>query len=251
MKKAVLFLLFVSFSVFLTHNQLFAQSAPCWTTPPHPSVDNNYDGRNTKYLTLGNQGVVNWISTSGTSIWTICGGNYNYGLPSPAPYPTPNPTPNNHATNIYYQISSGDIVTVPEIKLNTNTTLLVCGHLIVKGETSVEVDGDLGTNNHAKIIVCPGGTLTLDKLNANRHIEIVVDGTLVVNVIAGASETQNCIYGTGTIVNNDGTSPQSNISGFSYGTTLSDCQNDPNNFGGILPIDLLSFVSVIKPDRIF
>jgi hypothetical protein len=252
MKKNILswrFFLLVVFSLIFLQNQLTAQCWPDINTPPHSALLNDYDGRNVAYVTKGGQGKVYWVSDDEVSIWELCKASGNvYGTD---PIPTPDPMDPNNPTKIYYQISSGDTVTVQKIKLNTNTTLLVCGHLIVKGETSVEGDGDLGINNHAKIIVCPGGTLTLDELNANQHIEIVVDGTLVVNVIAGKSEKHNCIYGTGTIVNNDGTSPQSNISGFSYGTTLKDCQNDPNNFGGILPIDLLSFVSVIKPDRIF
>jgi hypothetical protein len=93
--------------------------------------------------------------------------------------------------------------------------------------------------------------MELNKLSANQHVNIIVDGTLVVNEIDGPNNpNNNCIYGTGTIVNHVGTSPQPNISGFLYGETGTDCTTNSGDFGGTLPIELLSFVPEIKTDRI-
>jgi hypothetical protein len=251
-----LFLFLVVLSIGFLPNQLAAQ---CWENiyePPHPALLNDYDGRDVAYVTNGNQGIVNWINTSGLSIWELCKGKVpNYNI---LPLNTPNPLANS-ANKLYLQISEGDIVSVDSIKFSNNVTLVVCGVLDV-GNIELEFGG-IGGLNRAKIIVCEGGILRVNVLSAQNNVALFVDGLLEVNTIDGQT-TGLCIFspnGTGVIQTPQGTSPTIEpINNWHYGPITEtgggqfNCGNSTNPEDGdiTLPIELLSFTPSIKPDRV-
>jgi len=207
----------------------------------------NFDGRNTAFITRGNQGTVNWVSTTGPSIWEMCriSGQPNFNI---APYNTPNP--NFNANNVYIEIRAGDNVFVPFLSLQNNFTLVVCGNLTL-GSLQV-AGGDLTGLNRVRIVVCPGGSFRLDQLSARNNVTLQIDGVLTVNRIDGQSSNL-CIFspaGTGVIVNQSGGIPIVSDN-WKYGTPPASCTSaNPGDGGIVLPIELLAFTARVNPSGV-
>ena len=177
--------------------------------------------------------------------WVVCQVGNNGDGPGNPPDPTAD------KNDVFIQINANDSVTVERILLKNNATLVVCGYL--KVEEDFIVGDPNNTFNNGKVVVCPGGVLVMDVFNVKNNTTVVVDGTFIVNEINGQQENNNCIYGTGTIVNHNGGAPYigEDITNFQFGTGQLDCTlGAPPEGGVILPVNLLTFTSEVKPDRI-
>jgi hypothetical protein len=233
--------------------------------PNAPLVD-YYDDRNTAYISNGVSGsegdLVHWLDAS----WTRClQDGVNIGYPNNNSS-TPKPVANNKS-HLYIQISWGDYIYVEKVSYQNNITIVVCGYLEI-GEFSVEEDDeDQGAFlNNVNIVICEGGFLKAKVLELKNTVTIYNFGTLQAGLITGqGSASTQCIQGTGnfqdldgnTIIYNDPEDGQWYVND-DYITLV---DPDPNNplgwtFGedcesrGVLPIELLSFTSEVKPDRI-
>jgi hypothetical protein len=118
--------------------------------------------------------------------------------------------------------------------------------------------GDYNFVNSLTLIVCEGGTLIMDTLKVKNVSNLDINGTFYVNWIEGFATNTNCIFsslGTGVIMSHSG---ESNvyIDGFQYGVVDENgnlncsAQYSIQDTGIILPIDLISFGSDARPDRI-
>lgn len=207
----------------------------------------NFDGHSTAYISKGNQGAVNWVSTTGTSIWNRCiaSGQPDFNI---APLNTPDP--NFNANNVYIEIRAGDSVYVPFLRLQNRFTLVVCGHLTLG--TLELAGGDLEGLNRVRIVVCPGGSFRLDQLSSQNNVTLQIDGVLTVNRIEGQSSGL-CIFspaGTGVIQNHSGGIPFIGDR-WRYGTPPTGCTSTTPSDGGIvLPIELLAFTARVNPSGV-
>ena|GEM_PF-2215033 len=209
----------------------------------------NFDGRKHAFISKGNQGTVNWVNTGGTSIWSRClggtGGNITIN-----PYPTPNP--DNNTNQIYIEIRAGDNVYVPNLRLQNNLTMVICGNLTL-GRLEL-ADGDMTSLNNVNIIVCPGGSFTLDVLSAQNNVTLNIDGILTVNRIEGQASNL-CIMSpdpnvTGVIRTSTGGIPYISDR-WRYGTSASACTStNPADGGIVLPVELLSFNTFVNRDGV-
>jgi hypothetical protein len=234
----------------------------------NPPLSGLYDGRNTAYVTNGVSGsennLVEWLSAS----WTRC---LQSGVDIDIP---PDPT-SNSKSDLYIQISAGDYITVERISYKNNFTLVVCGYLEIGDFNIVEDDEDEGAFlNNVNIFICPGGVLKAKLLDLKNTILIVNHGIMQVDSInAQTSASSQCIMGTGEFLDTDGNTiiyhdPVTDtwIADVNYISFIPPLPEDttqlPSPIGwtfgdgcddyaiGILPIELLSFNSEIKPDRI-
>lgn len=213
----------------------------------------NFDGRDHAFIAGPNQGIVNWVQPIGSpSIWNLCRGGGNNPPNAITINPLPTPNPNNNTNRIYIEIQAGTHVFVNSISLQNNVTLVICGSLTLG--TLTLADGDLGELNNVRIVVCPGGSFTLDVLQAKNNVTLSIDGLLTVNSIEGQASNL-CITSSnpsaqGFIMNQAGYPPFISDN-WRYGTSPSSCTSTSPSAGGvILPIELLSFVAQARPDRI-
>lgn len=136
--------------------------------------------------------------------------------------------------------------------MQNNVTLVICGSLTLG--TLILADGDYQQLNNVNIVVCPGGSFTLDVLNARNNVVLNIDGLLTVNRIEGKSANL-CITSSdpnaqGYIMNQQGYPPFISDN-WRYGSSPSSCTSTSPSAGGIiLPIELLSFGAQARPDRI-
>ena len=213
---------------------------------PH-ITDPLFDDRNHAFITKGNQGTVNWVSTTGTSIWNLCkGGSVNIGDKEITTTPNPTPNPNNNTNQIYIEIKAGDHVFVPSLSFQNNFTLVVCGSLTLG---SLALGGDLDNMNRVNITVCPGGSFTLRELNAKNTVTLTINGVLTVDSITGQAANL-CIIGTGIIQTPSGGIPR--ISNrWRFGTSEASCNFDAPPPGGVvLPVELLSFNTFVNREGV-
>lgn len=223
---------------------LFPYSAMSQCSAPRIA---NFDGRNHAFITKGNQGTVNWVNTSGPSIWDLCkgGGGGNVTI-----NPDPTPNPDNNTNQIYIEIRAGDNVYVPTLRLQNNLTLVICGSLTL-GRLEL-ADGDMTSLNNVNIIICPGGSFTLDVLHAQNNVNLNINGVLTVNRITGQSSGL-CIMstdGTGIIQTPSGGIPFIS-NNWRYGTSPTACTSTNPSDGGIaLPVELLSFNTFVNREGV-
>lgn len=207
----------------------------------------NFDGRNHAFITHAGLGNVNWVNTGGSSIWNLCRGGGGGDI-TITPHPTPNP--NNNTNQIYIEIREGTHVTVPNLRLQNNLTLVICGSLTL-GRLEL-ADGDVSSLNNVNIVICPGGSFTLDELNASNNVNININGVLTVNRITGQSSGL-CIMstdGTGVIQTPSGGRPFISDR-WRYGTSPTACTStNPADGGVVLPVELLSFNTFVNREGV-
>lgn len=94
--------------------------------------------------------------------------------------------------------------------------------------------------NRIRIWICPGGKLTIETIQSKNNALLHIDGALTVENF-DFNTNNYCITGTGSISTSDGQAPPI-ISG--------KLANKCPGFNGILPIELLAFNAVGRPDHV-
>lgn len=226
-------------------NSAQGQTANC----PTPYDVPEFQSRSHAFITHGNQGLVPWINTGDSSIWVRC--KTQGQSVTIEPWNTPNPSSNTN--NIYLEIKAGDTVHIRDLRLNNRFTLVICGSLTLGTltiDSTLTGDGDLTGLNNVRIIVCPGGSFTLDELNAQNNVILNINGVLKVNRITGQSSGL-CIMGTGIIQTPSGGIPDI-TERWLFGTTPdAPCRSeDPVQGGVVLPVELLSFNTFVNREGV-
>jgi hypothetical protein len=226
-----------------------------------PPLSDFYDNRETAYMTSGISGdqLFDWGYSA--SAWIHCRQNARHiGLP-----PEPSPIPNNKS-QLYLQISEGDSISVKSISMKNNITLVVCGYLKIGSFETDTTDASGGASlNQVKIVICEDGRLDASEINVMNVAHIYNNGIFMIDDLSGM-QAQMCIEGSGQFLNSAGEEIIYYEVYFNEETQKADTvwyvHDNAFDFAGnwgfgpsctknyVLPIELLSFTSEVKPDRI-